>query len=127
MIFNLQPMKPEINKTSFGSITVNKEIYEYDIFITFNGEVKKRKKKLSKVVYGTSHTISKDEAKYIYEDGAEVLIIGSGQYGATELSEEAANYFKKKNCRIILLPTPQAIKEWNRTVGKMIGLFHVTC
>lgn len=120
-------MKPEINKTSFGSITVNKETYEYDIIITLNGEVKKRKKKLSKAVYGTSHTISKDEAKYVYEDGADVLIVGSGQYGAVELSEEAEDYFRKKKCRVILLPTPEAIKEWNLSSGKLIGLFHVTC
>lgn len=120
-------MKPEINKTSFGSITINQEIYDYDIIITLAGEVKKRKKKLSKAIYGTSHTISKDEAKYVYEEGAEVLIIGSGQYGAVELSEEAADYFKKKKCRINLLPTPKAINEWNRASGKVIGLFHITC
>lgn len=120
-------MKPKINGSVFGSITVNNETFDKDIIITLNGEVKKRKKKLSKAVYGTSHTISKDEAKYVYEDGVEVLIVGSGQYGAAELSEEAVAYFKKKNCRVILLPTPQAIKEWNLTEGKMIGLFHITC
>jgi hypothetical protein len=120
-------MKPEINKTSFGSITVNDERYDYDIIITLNGEVKKRKKKLSKAIYGTSHTISKDEAKYVYEEGAEVLIIGSGQYGVAELSEEATEYFRKKDCRVKLLPTPEAVKEWNRTKGRVIGLFHVTC
>ena len=120
-------MKPEINKTSFGSITVNKEEYDHDIVIRLNGEIGKRKKKLSKVIYGTSHTISKDEAKYVYEDRAEVLIIGSGQYGAAELSEEAQEYFKKKNCKVILLPTPKAIKEYNKTNGNVIGLFHITC
>jgi hypothetical protein len=120
-------MKPEINKTSFGSITVNKKNYDYDIIITLNGEIKKRKKKLSKAVYGTSHTISKDEAKYVYEDGAELLIIGSGQYGAVELSEEASEYFKKKNCKVVLLPTPHAIKEWNQAGGNVVGLFHITC
>jgi hypothetical protein len=55
------------------------------------------------------------------------LIVGSGQSGAAELSEEAAEYLKKKNCRVILLPTPQAIKEWNRIKEKTIGLFHITC
>jgi hypothetical protein len=120
-------MRPEINKTSFGSITINKENYDHDIIIRLNGKIEKRKKKLSKAVYGTSHTISRDEAKYVYEDGAEILIIGSGQYGAAELSEEAAEYFKKKNCKVVLLPTPEAIKEWNRFEGKVIGLFHVTC
>jgi hypothetical protein len=120
-------MKPEINKTSFGSITVNNEKIEHDIIITLDGEVKKRKKKLSKAVYGTSHTISKDEAKFVYEEGAELLIVGSGQYGAVELSGETVEYLKKKDCRIVLLPTPDAIKEWNRAKGKVIGLFHVTC
>jgi len=120
-------MKPEIKSTSFGSIKVNKEEYEHDIIITLDGEIKKRKKKLSKAISGSSHIISKDEAKFVYEDGAGVLIIGSGQYGAVELSDDAAEYFKKRNCRIILLPTPQAIEEWNRTEGKVIGLFHITC
>ena len=120
-------MKPEINKTSFGSISVKSEKYDHDIIIRLNGEIEKRKKKLSKAIYGTSHTISKDEAKYVYEDGAELIIIGSGQYGAVELSEEATEYFKKKNCKVVLIATPQAIKEWNKAKGKVIGLFHVTC
>ncbi len=120
-------MKPEINKTSFGSITVDHEEIEHDIIITLDGEVKKRKKKLSKAVFGTSHTISKDEAKYVYENDAELLIIGSGQNGMAELSEEATAYFKKKKCKVILLPTPDAIEEWNKSTGEVIGLFHVTC
>ena len=47
-------MKPVINKTEFGSITINEEKYHHDIIIALDGNVKKRKKKLSKVVYGTS-------------------------------------------------------------------------
>ena len=120
-------MKPEINKTSFGSITVNNERISHDIVITLEGTVKKRKKKLSKAIYGTSHTISKDEAKFIYEEGAELLVVGTGQYGVAELSDKAEDYFKKKTCKVILLPTPDAIKEWNKAKGKVIGLFHITC
>ena len=120
-------MKPEINKTSFGSITVGNEKYDYDIIISLDGEVKKRKKKLSKAIYGTSHIISKDEAKFVYEEGAETLILGTGQYGAAELSDEAGDYFKKKKCKVIVHPTPDAIKEWNKVKGKVIGLFHITC
>lgn len=120
-------MRPEINKTSFGSITVNNEKIENDIFITLDGEVRKRKKKLSKVVYGTSHTISKDEAKFVYEEGAELLIIGTGQYGVAELSVEAEEYLRKKKCKVMLMPTPDAIEEWNKAKGKVIGLFHITC
>ena len=54
-------MKPTINDTTFGSITVNDTTYDHDIIIRQNGNVEKRKKKLSKAMYGTSHTVSLDE------------------------------------------------------------------
>jgi len=120
-------MKPYIKNTDFGSIELEHERYDHDIIISLSGEVKKRKKKLSKAVYGSSHTISEDEARYVYEKGAAGIIIGSGQYGVTELSEEAAAYFKRKKCLVTLLSTPEAIKEWNKAKGKLVGLFHVTC
>ena len=97
-------MEPKIDRTMFGSVTVDGEIHERDIIIRLSGKVKKRKKKLSKAVYGTSHTISLDEAKYVYQKGAERLIIGAGQYGFVELSDEAAAYFDKKGCQVDLLP-----------------------
>ena len=120
-------MKPHIEHTSFGSITVEGENIEYDVFITLDGKVKKRKKKLSKAIYGTSHVISEDEARFIYEKGTKGIIIGSGQYGVAELSDEAVDWLQKKKCRIIVCPTPEAIKEWNQAEGDWIGLFHVTC
>jgi hypothetical protein len=120
-------MKPKIDRTSFGSITIAGEVYERDTIIRLGGKVKKRKKKLSKAVYGTSHTISLDEAKHVYEKGAERLIVGAGQYGMVHLSDEAAAYFEKKQCRVDLLPMKKAIKAWNEAEGDVIGLFHVTC
>ena len=62
-------MKPKIDSTSFGSITVDGETFEYDILIRLNGQVEKREKALSKELYGTSHKVSLEEAKYIYEEG----------------------------------------------------------
>jgi len=120
-------MKPTINSTRFGSITIEGEKYENDVLIRLDGQIKKRKKKLSKAIYGTSHVISLDEAKYIFEDGAERLIIGTGQTGMVKLSDEAAEYFKKNRCQIKMLPTPEAIRVWNKSGGEVIGLFHLTC
>ena len=120
-------MRPRIDRTEFGSITIEGEVVEYDVIVRLNGKVKKRKKKLSKAVYGTSHTISLDEAKHVYQKGAEELIIGAGQQGNVVLSDEAATYLKRKKCRVKLLPTPEAIRIWNKTDGAVIGLFHVTC
>ena len=120
-------MKPKIDGGSFGSITVAGTTFEHDIVIRLDGQVEKRKKRLSKALYGTSHVISLDEAKHVYEKGAERLIIGTGQYDAVRLSEEAAAYFERKRCHVELLPTPQAIRAWNEARGSVIGLFHVTC
>ena len=122
-------MKPRIDATDFGSITVEGTVFDHDVVISPDGEVSKRKKKLSKAVYGTSHTISLEEAKYIYRRaaGADGLIVGAGQYGRVQLSPEAADFFTQKACEIVLLPTPQVIGLWNETEGRAAGLFHVTC
>jgi hypothetical protein len=120
-------MRPKIDETSFGSITIEGKEFEYDVLIRLNGEIEKRKKKLSKAIYGTSHVISLDEAKFVYEKGTKRLIIGSGQDGNVELSNEAADYFERKHCRVDLSPTPRAIGTWNKAEGDVIGLFHVTC
>jgi hypothetical protein len=126
-IFMEGSMKPIIDKTKFGSITIDGEKFDYDILIRLDGKVEKRKKKLSKDVFGTSHTISLAEAEYVYENGAEGIIIGSGQSGMVKLSDEAAEFFKQKKCLVSLHPTPEAIEFWNNTRGYNIGLFHITC
>jgi hypothetical protein len=120
-------MKPRIDATEFGSITIAGIVYEHDVLIRLDRQVKKRKKKLSKAVYGTSHKMSIDEAKHVYEKGAERLIGGTGQEGMLELSAEAAEYLERHDCKVKLLPTPRAVEAWNDADGSTIGLFHVTC
>jgi hypothetical protein len=88
---------------------------------------KRKKKKLSKAVYGTSHTISLAEAKHVYQTGAARLLIGAGQYGTVGLSEEAASYFQHHRCQVELLPTPEVIAVWNQAEGAVIAMLHVTC
>ena len=120
-------MKPKIERTQFGSITIDGSVFEHDVILRLSGKVRKRKKKLSKRVYGTSHTISLDEAEHVYQKGAKRLIVGAGQHGTVTLSDEAADYFKRKGCSVELEPTPTATRSWNNATGAVIGLFHVTC
>jgi hypothetical protein len=120
-------MRPHIDATRFGSITIEGRVLTRDVLIRMDGEVKKRKKSLSKAVYGTSHVISLDEARHVYQKGASRIIVGTGQSGLTRLSEEAASYFRRKGCRADLLPTPIAIEAWNEAAGAVVGLFHITC
>lgn len=120
-------MAPTIESTRFGSITINGETFDHDVVIRLSGEVVKRKKKLSKQVTGTSHTVSAIEAEYVHEAGCETVIVGSRQYGILKLSDEAATFFEQQGCKVIIQPTPDAIQTFNITTGLKIGLFHVTC
>jgi hypothetical protein len=120
-------MNPQIDKTSFGYITIDGTTYEHDILIRLNGKIEKRKKKLSKKYYDTSHIISLEEAKYIYDEGADKLIIGSGQTGMVRLSDEAAELFNNNNCRIEISTTNKAAEIWNDEKGSVIAMFHITC
>ena len=52
-------MQPRIDRTQFGSVTIDGKVFEHDVLIRLGGQVEKRKKRLSKAVYGTSHTISR--------------------------------------------------------------------
>mgnify|MGYP000906079988 FL=1 len=120
-------MKPNIDGSEFGSITIAGRRIENDVMIGLDGAVSKRQKKLSKVVYGTSHIISLAEAEVIFEKDAEHLIIGAGHNGMVGLSDEAADYFAKRKVKVELARTPEAIRRWNEASGKVIALFHVTC
>ena len=113
----------KIDSTIFGAITIDGKIYQHDVVVRLSGEVVKRKKKL----YGTSHVLSKDEAKFLFEKGCDQVVIGSGQMGHVHLSPEAEAYFERKGCEVVLKPTPEAIRMFNRSRAKRIGLFHVTC
>jgi len=96
-----------IDRTEFGEITIDGKTYEHDVIIRLSGEVVKRKKKLSKRLYGTSHIVSKDEAKFVFEKGCNRLILGSGQEGNV-LSPEAEAYLAKKDCKVVM----SALAEW---------------
>ena len=117
----------KIDGTLFGAITIDGKTYEHDVVVRRSGEVVKRKKTLSKKLYGSSHVLSEDEAKYLFEKGCNQVVIGSGQMGNVHLSPEAEAYFERKGCEVVLKPTPQAILTFNRSSAKRIGLFHVTC
>jgi hypothetical protein len=119
----------KIDSTEFGSITIDGTTYDHDVLIHLSGEVAKRKKKLSKKYYGTSHIISLEEAEFVYERGCDSLVLGAGQFGNVKLSPEAAAFFARHDCRVVVQPTPDAIKTYNKAGDKArtIGLFHVTC
>jgi hypothetical protein len=60
----------KIESTTFGAIAIDGKTYEHDVVVRLSGEIVKRKKKLFKKLYGTSHVLSEDEARFLFEKGA---------------------------------------------------------
>jgi hypothetical protein len=69
----------------------------------------------------------KTRQSFLFEKGCDKVVIRSGQMGNVHLSPEAEAYFERKGCEVVLKPTPEAIRMFNRSRIKRIGLFHVTC
>jgi len=121
------PEYPEIASTSFGQITVGAKTYGHDIYLLADGKVKKRKKRLAKAAYGTSHRIGPDELERVCQGGPEVLFIGTGQYGAVKLTEEGREFLRQRGVECCALATPQAIGAYNDCRQPKAALIHVTC
>jgi hypothetical protein len=64
-----------IEEAKFGSIAIDGRTYEHDVIIGLSGKVEKGRKKLSKDKYGISHIVSKEGAKFVLEDGCDLLIL----------------------------------------------------
>ena len=65
----------KIDGSEFGIIIIDGETYSHDVLIRVSGEIKKRRKKLSKRIYGTSHIMSLEEAEFVYEKGLSLIHI----------------------------------------------------
>src|SRR5271165_5925213 len=98
-----------VDSTEFGSITIDGETYHHDVLIRLSGKIEKRKKKLSKKLFGTSHIMSREEAKFVYEKGSELLVLGTGQNDNVRLSPEAGTFFARKGCEVLTDATPHAV------------------
>jgi len=119
--------KAFVQSCSFGEIVIDGTAYDHDVIITISGKIRKRKKKLSKKYYGTSHVISLEEAQYLYEKDAEEIIIGTGMYDMVTLSPEASEFLADQRCQVTTAATPQAIELYNSSPTRVMALFHITC
>jgi len=120
-------MKPSIDTTRFGSITIDGTTYKHDVVIRLDGQVVRREKQISKRIYGNSHTVSSDEMREVYEAGATLMVVGTGMFGSVRLSEEATVYLAERDCRVLMVRTQALRYKWNSLTEPAIGLIHITC
>ncbi|OFY41039.1 MAG: hypothetical protein A2Z69_00145 [Bacteroidetes bacterium RBG_13_44_24] len=113
----------EINKLSFGSITIDGENYRKDVVIA-DGIVKKRKKGDSKKFreeYG--HTPLSPEENIPWK--CKHLIIGSGHSSCLPVMEEVRRKADRKGVELLVMSTPEAVKHINDPDTNFV--LHLTC
>ena len=120
-----------IEKTKFGSITIDGEKYKHDVYILLDKTVERRKKELSKP-YSKGHTVvGPDEIKYLLAQKPKIFVLGKGQHGILQIHEDAQKLLDKtKDLIIISNKTPVVIHLLNdllKQKAKVVALLHVTC
>ena len=108
----------------FGSIRIDGVTYEHDVLID-RGRVRKRKKKASKKFRDAfGHTPLSIEEEIPWK--CRKLVIGTGT-GALPVMEEVRQEAKRRHVRLLVLPTPQAIRALEEDPEQTNAILHVTC
>lgn len=103
---------------------------KYGQVLIIGDKVTERKYEKLKELFGTSHKIGSWEIDQLLENSPEIIMVGTGQDGQLEISENLLNKAKEKNIEIIAAITPETIKIYNEKVkvGKIVNaLIHTTC
>ncbi|HAZ62020.1 MAG TPA: hypothetical protein DCZ72_00180 [Armatimonadetes bacterium] len=118
---------PTVEGSQFGSILVDGKLRDRDLVVRADGEVRKRRKRLSRAKHGTAHEISIEEVKYVCRELPATFILGAGYEGLISLSRPAVRWLQKRDVQAIVLPTPEAARAFNETSGSKALLLHVGC
>ncbi|MGD2184972.1 MAG: MTH938/NDUFAF3 family protein [Desulfobacterales bacterium] len=113
----------KVKEFSFGTINIDGRDYFKDIVI-HKGKIEKRKKKESKKFRRQfGHT-----PLSIFENipwNSKKLIIGTGHSSALPVMKEVKKKAKKKDVELVLMSTPDAIRNINEKDTSLI--LHLTC
>jgi hypothetical protein len=119
-----------IEEYYFGFIRINGRNYNNDVEVRWTEEV-------LPLFFKERHVIGLDEIKRAIEEKPDTIIIGTGESGLAEVTQEAQEEIEKNGIKLIIDKTEEAIKTFNvlkedseeekGVKEKVIGLFHLTC
>jgi hypothetical protein len=110
---------------SFGSIRIDGVTHDYDVVID-RGDVRKRKKKLSKQfrdAFGHTPLSVAEDLPW----KCRRLVVGTGAYGALPVMEEVKHEAERRKVKLLILPTAQAIEALQLDSDRTNAVLHVTC
>ena len=111
-----------IDSYGFGQIIIDGRRYERDL-ILFSDKVKTgwwRKE---------GHRLQIQDLMEVLEPKPEVLVVGTGYYGAMTVPSETRKHVESKEIELIVQKTAEACKTFNRLVTsrKVVAALHLTC
>ncbi len=115
----------QIQRFTFGSIQIDGVTYDHDVVIE-GGQVRKRKKKASKRLgagFGHTPLSANEDIPWTCRR----LVIGTGASGALPVMDDVKREAKRRKVKLVILPTPDAIKILQKESGQTNAILHVTC
>ena len=111
-----------IGSYDFGQITIEGKRYNSDLII-FPDKVQAgwwRKE---------GHRLQIDDLREVLEAKPEVLVVGTGYYGAMTVPDETRKQVESKGIELIVQKTAEACKTFKqlKESKKVIAAFHLTC
>ncbi len=110
---------------SFGSIQIDGTVYQHDVIID-RGEIRRRKKKASKTFQEQfGHTPLSIEEEIPWK--CRQLVVGSGAHGQLPVMPEVEREAGRRNIKLLIFPTSEAIEVLKREPKDTNAILHVTC
>ena len=113
----------KIDGYSFGSMTVNGNVYDADL-IVFPDNIKPNWWRKN------GHALLIEDLGEVIEHKPQVLIVGTGAHGAMKIPSSTKEVLRANNIELIDLVTGEAYKVFNGYIQegrKVVGAFHLTC
>jgi hypothetical protein len=112
-----------IDSFSFGTMVIEGETYQSDLFIYPDGRVKAGWRRKS------GHRLSYGDISDLTQGGIEVIVAGKGVSGRMEPDEDIHRQLQQRGIEFIALPNDEAVVLYNRlsTKRRVAACFHLTC
>ena len=113
----------EIGSYHFGRITIDKRDYDKDVVLVPPDVIAPWWRQ-------QGHRLGVADLQSVFAYKPETLVIGTGAYGAMEVTEETKRELRDAAVQIEVLPTPAACDRFNALVAegrRVAAALHLTC
>ncbi len=114
-------------KSKYGWVEIDGIRYDHDVIIQTDRSVLKRsKKKSKKFKKHFGHTpLSDFDLSFLKNDPADIVYIGTGQYGDLPITMDAHTILSHKEA--IIRPTPEILTLLEDEMRPFAAVIHVSC